>query len=254
MVFRSGSDYCHHACTSSHGNMLSTLDNPAVMDEYLQRELSEGNIAEIGDLPSLQVSPFGVIPKRHSSNKWCLIVDLSSPKGSSINDGISRDWCSLTYVSINTIVDQVLALGRGTKMAKMDVNSAYRLVPVHPADCPLLRMRWRNCLFVNKMLLFRLRSAPKIFNAVADALEWVIKQRGVAHVYHYLDDFITLGEPGADTCSKNLQFILDVCRELGVTVALEKCAGPAVCTVFLGIKLDSERLEMQLPRDKLDQL
>ena len=39
-----------------------------------------------------------------------------------------------------------------------------------------------------------------------------------------------------------------------MTVALEKCAGPAVCTVFLGIKLDSERLEMQLPRDKLDQL
>jgi hypothetical protein len=79
-------------------------------------------------------------------------------------------------------------------------------------------------------------------------LEWVIKQRGVAHVHHYLDDFNTLGELGANTCSKNLQLILDVSKEVGVTVALEKCAGPAVCIVFLGIELDSDKLEMRLDR------
>lgn len=86
-----GFDYCHYTCTSSQSNMLSTLDNPSVVDEYLQKELSEGNIAELGDpacVLGLQVSPFGVIPKRHSSNKWPLIVDLSSPKGSSVNNGI----------------------------------------------------------------------------------------------------------------------------------------------------------------------
>lgn len=125
---------------------------------------------------------------------------------------------------------------------------------MHPSDRPLLGMRWRNRLFVNKTLPFGLRSAPKIFNAMADVLEWVIKQRGVAHVYHYLDDFIILGELGVDTCSKDLQLILDVCRELGVTVALEKCVGPAVCIIFLGIELDSEKLEMRFPRDKLDWL
>ena len=47
---------------------------------------------------------------------------------------------------------------------------------------------------------------------------------------------------------------LNVCKELGVTVALEKCAGPTVCIVFLGIELNSENVEMRLPRDKLDWL
>ena len=42
--------------------------------------------------------------------------------------------------------------------------------------------------------------------------------------------------------------------ELGVTVALQKCVGPAVCIIFLGIELDSEKLEMRLPKDKLDRL
>ena len=91
-----------------------------MVDEYLQRELSEGNIAEIGDLscmPGLQVSLFGVIPKSHSSNK-CLIMNLSSPKGSSVNDSTSKEWCSLTYVSVDTIADQVLTLGRVTKWQK----------------------------------------------------------------------------------------------------------------------------------------
>ena len=39
-------------------------------------------------LPNLQISSFGVIPKRGQPGKWRLIVDLSSPEGSSINDGI----------------------------------------------------------------------------------------------------------------------------------------------------------------------
>ena len=92
--FRIGFDYSCHSCRPSHGNMLSTLENPDVVDNYLQKELSEGNIAEVVDptgLLGLQVSPFGVIPKRHAPNKWRLIVDLSSPTGSSVNDGISKE-------------------------------------------------------------------------------------------------------------------------------------------------------------------
>ena len=164
--------------------------------------------------------------------------DLSSPKGNSVNDGINKELCSLSYVSVDTIAKQVTVLGRGTLLAKMDVRSAYRLIPVHPCDRPLLGMCWRNCLFVDKALPFGLRSAPNIFNAVADALEWVLKSRGAACVYHYLDDFITLREPGG-TSVQNLQLILKVCNELDVTVALEKCEGPSVCIVFLGIEIVS---------------
>ena len=93
--------------------------------------------AEVVDptgLLGLQVSPFGVIPKCHAPNKWRLIVDLSSPTGSSVNDGISKELCSLSYVSVDTIAKQIVSLGRGAMIAKMDVRSAYRLIPVHPCD------------------------------------------------------------------------------------------------------------------------
>ena len=69
-------------------------------------------------------------------------------------------------------------------MAKLDVQSAYRLLPVHPTDRAFLGIEWRGKLYADGMLLFRLRSAPKIFTAVADALEWIIQQHGVRYVDH----------------------------------------------------------------------
>ena len=78
----------------------------------------------------IQLSSFGVIPKK-SSGQWHLILDISTPHGRSVNDGIDKNLCSLSYISVDNVARQVVELGRGTKLAKMDIKSAYRLVPVH---------------------------------------------------------------------------------------------------------------------------
>jgi hypothetical protein len=90
---------------------------------------------------------------------------------------------------------EVLRQGRGSELAKIYVKSAYRTVPIHPDDRWLLGMRWEESLFVDTALPFGLRSAPKIFTAIADAVEWILKQAGVKFVIHYLDDFLLIGAP-----------------------------------------------------------
>ena len=62
-------------------------------------------------------------------------------------------------------------------------------------------------VYIDTMLPFGLRSAPKIFNAVADGLEWCITKVGVQVRYHYLDDFIVLGPPGSEECAEHLQIL-----------------------------------------------
>ena len=99
-------------------------------------------------------------------------------------------------------------------MAKMDVKSAYRIVPVHPQDWYLLGMQWKDKVYVDAALPFGLRSASKIFNALADTIEWIVREHGVPHLWHYLDDYITCGPAGSEECLFNLQLLTDVCRHL----------------------------------------
>ncbi len=143
----------------------------------------------------MQISRVGVIPKGHKPGKWRLITDLSFPKGKSVNDAIDRELCSLQYTSVDKVATAAQRLGEGALLAKLDIKSAYRLVPVHPEDRPLLGMRWRGKDYIDCMLPFGLRSAPKVFTAIADGLEWCLRQKGVTDVDHYLDDFITMGPP-----------------------------------------------------------
>ena len=74
-------------------------------------------------------------------------------------------------------------------MAKVEIKSAYHIVPVHPDDHPLLGMMWEGNLFVDSALPFGLRLAPRIFTAKADVLEWREKFKGIPTIMHYLDDF-----------------------------------------------------------------
>ena len=193
----------------------------------------------------------GVIPKGHTPGKWRLITDLSHPEGNSVNDGIEPRLVSISYISVEAVAIAARRLGRGALLAKVDIKAAYRLVPVHPQDRYLLGIEWDGAHYADGMLPFGLRSAPKIFTAVADALEWMMRQRGMAWVAHYLDDFITMGPPAFAVCGQNLERIRAVCGDLGVPLAVEKIEGPASCLTFLGIEMDTQAGVFQLPADKL---
>ena len=119
-------------------NMQSAQEHPAVVEEHLQNELSRGRMlgpfTRSDPLPPLHINRFGVIPKGHNTAKWRLITDLSFPMRASVNDGIDPVLCSLSYESVDKIASLVLQLGVGSLMAKVDIESAYRLIPVHPLD------------------------------------------------------------------------------------------------------------------------
>ena len=195
-----------------------------------------------------------MIPKPHQPGKWRLITDLSSPNGTSINDGIDSQLCSLSYASVDDAVKCIAHLGKGTKLAKFDIPSAYRVVPVSPDDRMLLGMLWRGMLYVDGALPFGLRSALKLFTAVVDGLLWVMGRHGVSNALHYLDDFLIMGPPHSKECEGALRTSLALCETLGLPIASHKVEGPATSLAFLGILIDSEAGVLRLPADKLARL
>ena len=149
-----------------------------------------------------------------------MILDLSFPFGHSVNDGINKDDFTVTYSKVSDAIALIIKAGRGALlMSKVDIKSAYRIIPVHPSDLHLLEMFWRDCYYIDLTLPFGLRSAPAIFDTVADSFHWcVVNNWNVPDLLHYLDDYFTLGPPN--------------------------------CLVFLGIELDSIRMTARLPADK----
>ena len=243
---------------SSVRNKLSAIQHPDVIDAYLANEVLLKRVAgpfSSPPLPKLHISSFGVIPKKGQPGKWRLIVDLSSPHGHSVNDGINPEDFSLQYITLDKIISMVSSYGPGALMAKFDVEAAYRNIPVHPDDRYLLGMHWKNQVSVDLALPFGLRSAPYIFNAVADMVEWILRSNySVSELVHYLDDFLTAGPPNSPQCARNLATAQHLCHRLGLPLHPDKCVGPSTCMVVLGIELDSVNQIARLPFEKLSAL
>ena len=257
MGFRIGYSRNRAHLRSRSTNHPSALGNMKVVDERIATELAAGRL--LGPVaphltPLIHTSPLGLVPKAHQSNKWRMICDLSSPLGSSVNDGISSDLCSLRYAKVDDAVNIIRYLGRGTQLVKLDLKDAYGIVPVHPADYHLLGIRWRGNTYVDRALPFGLCSAPKLFNAIADLIAWVLTCQGVKFQLHYLDDFLLLGSPNSQQGSEFLTITEQSLTRLGIPIAVHKIEGPATTLTFLGILVDTDNFELRLPADKLARL
>ena len=112
---------------------------------------------------------------------------------------------------VDQVIHLVLQFSRGALMAKCNVKSAYRNVPVHPSDHYLLGTKWRNQYYVDLALPFDLHSAPCFLNLIPDTVEWIL-----VHSYHipallyYLDNLITNALPaplsGLETLLAQLEY------------------------------------------------
>ena len=245
-----------NALRETNQNHPSASQSPLAVTSRIASEVQRGCLGgplPIELIPLVHVSPIGLVPKPHS-NSFRMIVDLSAPRGSSVNDGIREELCSLQYASVDQAVALILRLGQGTELVKLDLKDAYRMVPVHPQDHPLLGISWEGSTYVDRSLPFGLRSAPKIFTAVADMLAWAVHCNGVRYVLHYLDDFLLLGSPGSSEAGLALSSATRTFQTLGVPVADHKTEGPATTLSFLGILIDTNRFQLRLPAEKLARL
>ncbi len=67
---------------------------------------------------------------------------------------------------------------------------------------------------------------------------------------HLLDDFLMVNKD-VTLVGERLRIFLGICKDLGIPVVEDKTVKGA-CIVFLGVTLDSIKMEARLPQDKLD--
>ena len=202
-------------------------------------------------------SPLGAF-QRKRDGKVRVIHDLSWPPGASVNDRISKDEFSVSYISIKFAINLIHKYGKGTLFAKLDLSDAYRQIRVRKQDWPLLGSHISHngikYYFVDTVLPFGLRSSARIFSDFADALNFIMTKHGVSDVDHYLDDFLTGGPPNSSICANNIVKMIETCDQLNFALNMKKLDGPTTCIEFLGIIIDSIRLEIRITENRLQEI
>jgi hypothetical protein len=237
-------------------NRRSALQHADLVRSSISDEVSLGRMAgpfDPDDVPFSwhRVSPIGVVPKK-DSKEHRLIVDLSYPLGIGVNGDI-QDLMVLKYKAFDNVVDFLSSHGPGAILAKWDVAHAYRNVPVHPEDVPLLGMCCDGQLYFDRCLPFGLRSSPKIWERFARSLQWIIRQRIPSPLSdHYVDDFIQGWFPGtsAHVARQHMIALFALCEWLGIPVKHAKTVWPTTLLEFLGWIIDTVAMTISLPDAK----
>ena len=123
-------------------------------------------------LPHTRLSPLNIVPKKES---WRLINDLSSPDGNSVNDGIYH--MPTRWQLIEHALQLITDAGVGCHLGKMDVKSAYRLLPIHPTDWHLFGCTVEGLCFIDTFLPFGGRSSGCIWERYAQTMQWILQHK-----------------------------------------------------------------------------
>ena len=203
--------------------------------------------------PNLQCSPIGLVPKRQPGT-FRLIHHLSFPCGGSVNDFINKDECKVHYASFDAAVDLVMSMGRNAWLAKTDIKSAFRLLPVAPSDYELLGFQFQNMYYYDMCLPMGCSISCALFETFSTFLEFHIKRvLETNSITHYLDDFLLIGNSMAH-CEVLMSTFKEVCAQLGVPLAAEKTEGPCHEITYLGLVIDAVKREVRVPGDKINAL
>lgn len=163
-----------------------------------------------------------------------MIHHLSFPYGDSINTFIPSEFSTVKYATVDDAINFIKFLGRGCVLAKTDVRSAFRIIPVHPSDYSLLGLHWRGQWYYDCCLPMGCSSSCETFEGLSTAMEWIACNKlDIPHILHILDDFLIIGE-STSYCQAKLQRFLHFCEDVGVPMASEKNRGSFPSTHICG--------------------
>ena len=236
------------------GNHNSANQYPEHVLHYLQEEIQYGAIVgpfKVPPINKLHVSPFMTRDKSSSEHRR-VIIDLSWPIGQSVNSGVSSDKYLntefvLTYPSIDNITDEVLKLGRGCHIFKVDISRAFRHVPIDPGDLDLLGL-YLDGYFLDQFLPFGFKHGSSIFQRLSDGVRFIMNQEG-HQVWNYIDDFLCVSLPSK--ISKIYSRLQELLLELGLTISSKKLVPPSTKVTCLGIVVNTVDFTVSIPTEKL---
>ena len=128
-----------------------------------------------------------------------------------MNDGIPHEYSSVSYANIEDAIRFIKKAGHGCFLAKTDIQSAFRIIPINPKDYHLLGMKWDSLYYYDRSMPLACSSSCQTFEILRTAVEWIARHRlRIEFILHLLDDFLIIAL-SYEACSQYLAVFLRLC-------------------------------------------
>ena len=240
------------------GNHPSATQHPSDVTAYIKKELK--HTAIIGPLQSHpfqwpRSNPMMTRPKKDSSARR-VIVDLSMPQGTSVNSGIPKNSLDgapfkLRLPNPATLANKILEYGRGCLLYKVDLSRAYRQLRTDPLDWLFLMLEWDKQFFLDISIPFGLRHGASACQRTTEAVSTIAREETGADTAPYIDD--TIGAALPQAAWAHYHHLLDLMAQLGLEAAPDKCEGPTIIIIWIGVVFDTLKLTMAIDPSKVEE-
>ena len=218
-----------------------SISEKVKIDGEIKKYIDSGIIKEIEHCKGEYVSQIFPRPKKNGNVR--IILNLRN-----LNEDIKYEHFKMESLD--------LALGlidENFYLSKIDLSDAYYSVSIHPNFRKYLRFEWNHKLYEFVCLPNGLTSAPRIFTKIMKPIFSMLRSSGFLSVY-YLDDSLLIGR-SLDECNQNIQATSDLLSKAGFIINKEKSSCfPSQKIKFLGFYIDSIKMCVSLPEDKIENL
>ena len=234
-------------------NHPSAIQFPDDIDTYFRTEIShKAIVGPCKHVPfPVHYSPILSRPKVGDSRR--VIVNLSSPYGSSVNDCIANDVYdgipyTLKYPSVDDIVNGIQDLEGDVLLSKIDVSRAFRNLRVDPGDFDLLGLKWRDNSYLDISIPMGMKSGSALCQRTTDVIRHIMASKNVK-IYNYIDDVICMHR--RHNADAEFDVLHSLFEFLGIPINPKKVSPPTRSLTCMGISIDVDNRCLTIPQEKI---
>jgi hypothetical protein len=186
-------------------------------------------------------------------------MNLSSPKGNSLNDAIDMDTVQKIGMSSPKIfAEELVKAGKGALFSKSDIVDAYKLIPNAVQQWRLFGFKWLGKYFFDKAKVFGSKEAPAGFDSLPETILNIVcclYKIPKKIVQRQLDDVPMVAARESGLTERFHTAYKDICKEVNIPLAEncknhEKAFEPSTYGTVLGIQFDSVAMEWAISKEK----
>ena len=174
-----------------------------------------------------------------------------------MNANTPEELCKVKYPDFNEAIQLCLAEGKGCKIAKSDMKSAFRNLGIKKQHWKYLVMKavspidGKTYYFVDKCLPFGVSISCSHFQRFSNAVAHIVRYSNKMNLVNYLDDYMFAAFLKL-ICNNQVKEFLEVCRLISFPVSLEKTYWATTKLVFLGLLIDTINQCVMIPIEKIN--